>query len=335
MQQHIQYCTTPDGVRLAFSIIGEGPALVRTPHWFAHLEYDLTSPVTRHTVLGLAHRHSLLRYDARGIGLSQRDNIEVSFDRLVEDLETVVDRAGLDKFILLGLSQGAAQAIVYAARHPERLSHLILYGGFARGLLHQENPEKQKQTLELGRALVRNGWGSGEESHRQFFTSQFIPDANKELQHSLNEMQRVAATPEMAERFLLTNADINVVDYLAKIKTPTLVLHATGDLRVPFSLGQEIAAGIPGAKLIPLDSRNHLTNPGEPAQRAMFDAMSDFLGEKRIRGHLPGTANFSERLEHKAKALEQNWLIKFILVFAAMTGCLIFFYEIWKLYRGH
>lgn len=335
MEQQVQYCTAPDGVRLAYSIVGHGPPAVRTSHWFAHLEHDLTSPVMRHWVLGLAHRHSLLRYDARGIGLSQRDNVEISFDRWVSDLETVVDRAGLDKFILFGLSQGAAQAIVYAARHPERVSHLILYGGYARGLLRRDNPEKQKQTLELACALIRDGWGSNDESHRQFFTSQFIPDADKALQHSLNEMQRVAATPEMAERFMLANAEVDVRDYLPRIKTPTLVLHPTGDLRAPYSLGQEMAAGIAGAKFVPLETRNHLILGGEPAHHVMSDAIADFLGEKRLRGHLPGTASVSERLEHKAKALEGNWFIKFVLIFAAITGCLIFFEEIWKMLHGH
>src|SRR5262249_17631030 len=235
MQQHIQYCTTPDSVRLAFSIIGKGSPMVRTPHWFAHLQHDLESPVFRHMLVGRARQHSLLRYDARGIGLSQRDNMEISFDKWVSDLETIVDCAKLDRFILFGLSQAAAQAIAYAAHHPDRLTHLILYGGFTRGLLHRENGEKQKEALELACALVRNGWGGDEESYRQFFTSQFIPDANKELQHSLNEMQRLAATPQMAERFVRAIADINVAGELPKIKTTTLGLHATRDLRSPHS----------------------------------------------------------------------------------------------------
>src|SRR5262249_38178217 len=133
MQQEIQYCTAPDGVRLAYSIIGNGTPVVRTPHWFAHLEYDLKAPIYRHQILGLAHRHSLLRYDGRGIGLSQRDVTDISFERLVGDLESVVDRAGLERFALVGLSQGGAVAAAYASRHPERLTHLIIYGGFARG----------------------------------------------------------------------------------------------------------------------------------------------------------------------------------------------------------
>jgi pimeloyl-ACP methyl ester carboxylesterase len=328
MQQNIQYCTTPDGVRLAYSILGKGPRLVRTSHWFAHLEHDLTSPIFRRAILGLAQRHELLRYDARGIGLSQRD-ADISFDRFVQDLETAIDAAKFDRFVLLGLSQGCAQAIAYAARHPDRVTHLILYGGYARGHFHRDDPDKQKERIELGCALIRNGWGSDEESHRQFFTSQFMPDAERELQHSLNETQRLAATPEMAERFLRTNADFDVSPLLPKIEMPTLVLHSTGDLRVPFPLGQEMAAGIKGAKFVPLDTRNHMLVPSEPASRVMNNAIADFLGEKRIR-----TTGVSDRLEHRAKALEQHWSIKFVLIFAAITGCVLFFIEMWHMIRG-
>ena len=335
MQQHIQYCTAPDGVRLAYALIGSGePPIVRTSHWFAHLEHDLESPVFRNFLLDLARCHRLLRYDARGIGLSQRDNIEPSFDHFVDDLGTVIDAAGLDKVVLFGLSQGGAQAIAYTARHPERVSRLILFGAYARGAYHRKNFEEEKKKIELACRLIRSGWGGQEESYRQFFTSQFMPDASKELHHSLNEIQRIAATPEMAERFLMASTEADVSADMARIKCPVLVLHATRDLRVPFSESQEIAAAIPGAKLVPLDTGNHMIVPGEPAHRVMSDAVADFLGDKRAR-HLSGTPRISERLESSAKALEQNWFIKFVLIFAALTGCFIFFWEIWKAWRGH
>lgn len=331
MQQHIQYCTTPDGVRLAYSIVGKGSPMVRTPHWFAHLEHDLESPVFRHMLIGPARQHSLLRYDARGIGLSQRDNVEITFDKWVSDLEAVVDCAKLDRFILLGLSQGVALAITYAARHPERLTHLILYGGFTRGLLHRENPEKQRETLELACALVRNGWGSDDESYRQFFTSQFIPDADRKLQHSLNEMQRVAATPQMAERFVRAIADINVSGELSKIETPTLVLHATGDLRAPYSFAKEIAAGIPGAKLVPLESHNHIVLAEEPAHRMMSDAIADFLGDKRMRGSLPGTAPLGQRLDAKIGSLQRSWIVRLVVVAGALVSAGLAFMQLWRM----
>lgn len=331
MQQHIEYCTTPDGVRLAYAIIGKGPKLVRTPHWFSHLEYDLDSPVMRHTILTLAHHHTVLRYDARGIGMSQRDGIDISFDKLAQDLETVVDAAKFDRFVLFGLSQGCAQAIAYAARHPDRVSRLVLYGGFARGMLRRDNPEKQKEAFELARGLVRAGWGSHEESHRQFFTSQFIPDGTVDDYHSLNEMQRVATTPEIAAQFLFTNANIDVVPLMPQVKVPTLVLHSKHETRVPFALSQEIAAAIPGAKLVALESRNHLILAGEPANRAMADAIADFLDEKRIRGPLPGTKTVGQRLEGAMSGLERNWFIKFVVIFAAITGVVIFFVELWHM----
>lgn len=155
MDQQIQYCTTPDGVRLAYSVIGKGSPIVRPSHWLTHLEYDLKSPVWRHFVLGLSQRHSLVRFDARGEGMSQRDVVDVSFERWLSDLETVVDKIALEKFVLLGISQSASVAIAYAVRHPERVSHLILYGGYARGLLHGGNPVKRKQLLGLNRTMVR------------------------------------------------------------------------------------------------------------------------------------------------------------------------------------
>lgn len=335
MQQEIQYCTTSDGVRLAYSIIGKGSPLVRVAHWFTHLEYDLKSPIARHIPLGLAHRHKLLRYDQRGVGLSQHDVADISFEAWVRDLETVVDRAGFERFALVGISQGAAIAIAYTVRHPERVSHLILYGGFARGLLHRGDPAKQKELLDLARTMIRQGWGSDQETYRQWFTSQFIPDATKEQQHWFNELQRVSTTPELAERSLCAMADVNVVKLLPQVKVPTLVLNLRGDIRAPFELGQEMAAGIPNSKFVPLEGRNHLFLPGESVHRQIFDAIASFLGEKRIRGTLPGTAGFKERLEIRIKALEQNWLIKVVIVVAAITGCLIFLLELWKLWRPH
>jgi pimeloyl-ACP methyl ester carboxylesterase len=332
MQQEIKYCTTPDGVRLAYATMGTGSPIVRTSHWFTHLDYDLKSSVLRHMVLGLAHNRRLLRYDGRGNGLSQRDVTDISFQRWVSDLEVVIDAAGFDRFVLVGISQGASIAIAYAARHPERVSHLIIYCGFARGLLHRGgDPEKQKQSLELARALVREGWGSEAESHRQFFTSQFIPDGTAEQQHSLNELERVSAAPEMAERSIIELANVNVVDLLPKVKAPTLVLHVRGDLRVPFALGQEIAAGIPGAKFVPLEGRNHLFLPNEPAHREFHDALAAFLGDKPTRGPLPGTAGFRQRFESAIGQVERNWFIKLVIIFAALTGVAIFFLEIWRL----
>lgn len=328
MQGETTYCITADGVRLAYCITGEGTPLVRTPHWFAHLDNDFTSLIFRYQILSMARHHRLLRYDGRGLGLSQRDVPPLSFEQIVQDFETVVDRAGYERFALLGLSQGGALAITYASRHPERVSHLILYGAFARGALHRD--EAAKQTFELGRSLVLQGWGSDEDYYREFFTSAFIPDGSMDDHRSLNHTQRVAADPKVAAQILEINANINVVDLLPTISVPTLVLHSRGDLRVPFSLGQELAAGIPNSKLVALDTRNHMVLPNEPAARQFLDAFGAFLDDPPFRGPLPGTTSAMERVEAKVAAVERNWFVKAIIILAAITGVIIFFMEIWK-----
>ena len=209
---------------------------------------------------------------------------------------------------------------------------MVLYGGFARGQYHRENPEKQKQLIELARTLVREGWGSDQDAYRQWFTSQFIPESTAEQARWFNELERISASPEMAERFMLEVANIDVVDLLPKVKVPTLVLHVRGDLRAPFSLGEELAAKIPGAKFVPLDGKNHLLLAHEPAFRTFLEAVADFLGDPPIRGALPGHATLGDRLDRTVKSLEQNWLMKLVIIFAAITGVVIFFMELWKLW---
>ena len=335
MHQEIQYCTTSDGVRLAYSVIGKGTPIVRASHWLSHLEYDLKYPVFRHLILGLAHRHSVIRYDTRGIGLSQRQVTEISFKRWVGDLECVVDALSLQRFVLFGLSQGASISIQYAVRHPERVSHLIICGGFARGFLHRDDVDHEKQSLELSRALIRQGWGSDKEAYRQWFTSQFIPEATADQSRCFNEAEHASATPEMAEKFLDVVADIDVVDLLAKVKAPTLVLHCRGDVRVPFSLGQELASRIPAAKFVPLEGRNHIILANDPAHRSFLNAVFSFLGDPPIKGALPGSEKFKDRLENTVKGLEQNWFIKLIAILAAIAGVLLFVEEVWRILHPH
>ena len=307
VDQNIRYATSCDGVRIAYAVMGKGTPVVRASHWLTHLEYELNSPVWRHLIiLGMASRHTLVRYDGRGTGLSQRDAVEISLDRWVDDLACIVDCLSLERFVLLGVSQGGAISIKYAARHPERVSHLIIHGAYARGFLHRDNPDKQRQFVELNRALIREGWGSEHDAYRQWFTSQFIPGGTAEQSRWFNDLERVSATPEMMERFVIEMSTINIADLLPQVKAPTLVTHCTGDVRVPFALGQEIAAGIPGAKFVPLDSRNHNFLAHEPATRIFFDAVASFLGDPPFRGALPGTTTFKERAQRRIAALERN-----------------------------
>lgn len=275
LKQVIKYCRTPDGVRLAYATAGSGPPLVKTANWLNHLEYDWESPVWQHLVRGLARKHTLIRYDARGNGMSDWDVETLSLDAWVSDLETVVDAAGVDRFPLLGVSQGCAVSIAYAARHPERVSHLILYGGFALGATRRSSAESELRAAMT--TLVRHGWGSDNAAFRQMFTAQFIPGATPEQAAFFNELQRRTTSPECAARYLETAGNLDVTELLGKVTTPTLVMHARGDARVPFEAGRSMAAGIPGARFIPLHGQNHLFLEHEAASERFFEEIEFFL----------------------------------------------------------
>lgn len=302
MAQQIGYCTAPDGVRLAYSVMGQGSPVVRPSHWFTHLDYDLKSPINRHLILGVAHRHRLIRFDARGAGMSQRDVAEISFDRWVSDLETVVDALALERFTLLGISQAASSAIEYAARHPERVERLVLYGGFARGpLLWSRNRAKTQEGLDLSAKMIRAGWGRPQDAYRQWFSSQLFPDATAEQYDAFNELQAVSATPDFAERHLRALADIDVRARLPEVRAPALVLHCRGDTFVPTFLGEEMAAGVPGAAFTALDSANHLALPGEPAHRQLLEAFARFMGDPPPPRILPGAEPPAARVDHASR----------------------------------
>ena len=200
LQQEIRFCTAPDGVQLAYSMIGQGPPLMKTGNWMTHLEFDLQSPIWRHLYRELARDHTLVRYDARGNGLSDRTVDEISFGAFVSDLETVVDAAGITRFALLGISQGCAISIAYAVRHPERISHLILYGGYALGANKRARSAAQKEEDAAMLTLMRLGWGKENPAFRQLFTSQFIPGGTKEQADWFNELQRITVSAEVAAR---------------------------------------------------------------------------------------------------------------------------------------
>jgi class 3 adenylate cyclase/pimeloyl-ACP methyl ester carboxylesterase len=277
VNQEISYCRTPDGVRLAHATVGQGPPLVKTANWMNHLEYDWESLVWRHVLLGLAKDYTLMRYDARGNGLSDWDVDDVSLDAWVSDLETVVDAVGIDRFPLLGISQGCAISIAYAVRHPERVSHLILYGGFAVGGKKRSPGEKEKRDAMV--TLMRLGWGADNPAFRQMFTSLFIPGATKEQSDSFNELQRKTTSPECAARYFDVVGDIDVSDLLAKVSAPTLVMHVRGDLLTPVEAGRRMATGIPGARFVTLQGQNHLFLEYEPASDRFFEEIKLFVSE--------------------------------------------------------
>jgi serine/threonine protein kinase/pimeloyl-ACP methyl ester carboxylesterase/tetratricopeptide (TPR) repeat protein len=277
MEQQIHFCTTTDGARIAYAEVGQGPPLLKAANWLSHLEFDWRSPIWRHLLAEFARDHTFIRYDERGSGLSDWNLPDLSFDTWVQDLESVVAAAGVDRFPLLGISQGGAVAIAYAARHPERVSHLILYGAYARGWAKRESPEEIEQR-QAALTLVRLGWGKDNPAFRQMWTTLYAPDATQEQAQSFNDLQRISTSPENAVRLLNEMGNIDVFDLLPQIKVPTLVLHCRDEAGVPFEEGRKLAGSIPGARFVPLDGRNHLLLEGDPSWGAFVKEVRGFLG---------------------------------------------------------
>jgi len=278
LSQEIRYCRTRDGVEIAYAVTGQGPTLIKAANWMSHLEYDWESPIWRHWIEGLSHRHRLVRYDERGNGLSDRDVDDLSFESWVADLESVVDAAGADRFALLGISQGCAVSVEYAIRHPERVSHLILYGGYVKGWRKRADPDEIQQREAMS-ALMRVGWGQDNPAFRQLFTSLFMPGASRAQADWFNELQRKTASPDVAARLHDECGYIDVTDRLAKVQAPTLVLHARRDAVIPLKAGRAFATGIPNARFISLDSDNHILLSDEPAFSQLLDAINAFLDD--------------------------------------------------------
>ena len=273
--QTIKYCRAPDGVRIAYAISGSGPFLVKSGNWLNHLKYDWESPIWRHVFRGLSRRHTLVRYDPRGTGMSDWDVDALSLDAWVTDLETVVDAVGVERFPLLGISQGGAVAAAYAVRHPERVSHLIVYGAFALG--GKKRSPAEKEIREAMGTLMRLGWGASNPSFRQMFTARFIPGATHEQADYFTELELKTTSPECAARYFDAVNDFDVIDLLSKVKAPTLVMHVRDDQMVPFETGRQFAAHIAGARFIGLPGRNHLFLEHEPASTRFFEEISLFL----------------------------------------------------------
>ena len=277
LQQSIRFCTAPDGTRLAYATIGTGPPLVRAAHWVTHLDYDWQSPVWRHWLVGLARNRTLVRYDERGNGLSDHDVGDFAFEAMVEDFETVVDDLGLERFPILGLSQGGAVAVTYAARHPERVSHLVLVGAYCEGRLARATTDEEVREAKVQFEMVRLGWGKDDPGFRRFFAARFIPDSSAELWDSFSELLRRTTSAANAAQLLEAWADIDVKDIAREVKAPTLVLHARDDTAIPWEQGRMLASLIPGARLVPLSSRNHLLRADEPAWTQLLSEIDSFL----------------------------------------------------------
>jgi pimeloyl-ACP methyl ester carboxylesterase/DNA-binding CsgD family transcriptional regulator len=277
MKQRIHFCTSGDGVRIAFATAGEGPPLVRVNNWFTHLEIDWASPVWRHWIDAFTQRRMLVRFDPRGSGLSDRNVADLSLDALVADLEAVVDAVGLRRFPLLGLCQGAVIAIAYAARHPDRVSRLVLYSPYLHGAYVAgvaEEFAKQARTLAQ---MIEVGWGREAGAFREVFANLLMPDGGKEQLKWIGDLQRRSASPETACRLWNAFHAFDIRAEAGKVTAPTLVFHVRGDAMVPFEAGRQVAAAIPNARFVPLESKNHILLPQEKAWAAFRMEVDGFL----------------------------------------------------------
>jgi pimeloyl-ACP methyl ester carboxylesterase/DNA-binding CsgD family transcriptional regulator len=285
--QQLRFVTSADGTRIAVASIGHGPPLLRAAHWLSHVEHDLASPVWRPWLEPLARRHTYIRYDQRGCGLSDADVPDLSLDAWVADLEAVADQLQLQRFPLLGMSQGGAVAVAYAVRHPERVSRLVLVGAYARGTMRRETSPAQQLEAQTLVNLIRVGWGRDNPAFRQVFTNLFIPGGNAEQHQWWSELERLSASPENAARTLEAFHQVDVSELATQVRLPTLVMHARGDARVPFDEGRRLAALIPGARFVPLASRNHVLLADEPEWPRFLDELHGFIGESPDSAEVP------------------------------------------------
>jgi len=282
--QQIRFCTSRDGTRIAYATCGAGPPLVWATHWVHHLKFDWDSPVWHPWLSMLTRRHTIIRYDWRGCGLSDRDRVEFSFEKHVEDFEAVVQAAGVGRFVLLGTGGGAgAVAMTHAVRHSEQVSHLVLYGCQARGRLARVITAEEVEEAETRLKVYELGWPDEIPGYGQFFTTLHMPDATPEQMREYNHLLRVTTSPANAIGLIRAFFATDVREIVPQVRCPTLVLHARQDAIVPFDEGRTVAGLIPGAQFVPLESRNYVLLGTEPAWQQFVEAFDDFLPASPFR----------------------------------------------------
>ena len=274
VKQHVRFCAASDGVRLAYALHGSGPPLVRVATWLSHLELDWESPVWRHWLNRLGERHTLVRYDERGCGLSDINIGDPSVEVWVADLETVIDTMGLQRFALLGVSQGAAIAVAYAARHPDRVSDLVLYGGYARGRRFRGQDDVEDAIV----AAIRAGWTAPDPAFRKVFSALFLPDGTPEQMAWYEDLLRRSTTADTATRLFRARGRVNVCELAPQVRARSLIMHARDDRVVPVEEGRLLAALIPDAHFVLLESANHILLEDEPAWGVFLSELESFLG---------------------------------------------------------
>lgn len=275
----IRFAQTPDNVRLAWTVSGDGPPLVKTANWLTHLDYDRKSPVWSHWHRFLSDHFRYYRYDERGIGLSQHEVDDLSFHTWFPDLETVINVAKPEKpFVLLGISQGCGPALAYAVRYPEHVTQLIIYGGYLQGWARRDPEEKRRR--EAVRELVELGWGTPNPVFRRLYTSMFLPDGTEEQLAWFDALCAKSTTPKLAARLMGEQGQADFSDLPEQVNVPTLVAHCRNDTVVPFSQGVEIASRIPNAEFAQIESRNHILQADEPGWQTLQDLVLEFTGHR-------------------------------------------------------
>ncbi len=302
MNQEIRFCRSFDGTRIAYAVTGEGPPLVRAPHWLTHLEYEQQSPIWRPWIEEFSRHHAYLRTDERACGLSDWDVADISFEAWVKDLEAVLDAAGLERFALFGASQGAAIAIAYAVRHPERVTRLLILGGYARGWMKRGLAPERIAELEAQLKLVETGWGRDDATYREMFAMSFMPGATMAQINSLSELQRKSASAANTARIIRTFFNVEVSALAPQVRCPTLLVHAREDRRSPLEEGRILASLIPGARLVTLETANHILLDHEPAFRRFFDLAHAFV----LRGEIAAEDGARLARADAAAALKQR-----------------------------
>lgn len=276
LNQQVRFVTAADGVQIAFSSVGDGPPLFKAPNWLNHIEYEWRSPVWGPFLRDLARHNRLVRFDQRGNGLSDWDIEEISEDAMISDMATVADAMDLERFALLGISQGCAFSIRYAVENPDRVSCLVLLGGYVRGRLRRQSPD-QEDMFRAATIMVRQGWGSPISAFRHFFTETLMPDATPDQKSSFDELQRITTTAENAERLWRMNASVEVSELARQVQAPTLILHCRDDQMCPIAEGRRMASLIPGARFVELEGANHVVIEGTPAFDQFFSEVRPFL----------------------------------------------------------
>lgn len=301
--QEVRFCRSYDGVRLAWARHGSGPPLVLVSCWLSHLQYDWQSPVWRHFLDDLGEMATVYRYDERGFGLSDWDVDDLSYEARLRDLEQLVDQIGLDRFSVLGMSGGAPVAIGYAADHPDRVERLALYGAIAGGCFGDTVDDSAEEAFL---AMTRAGWARPDSLFRRVFTSVFIPDATEDQMCWLDELQRMSTSTANAVASRIERRKVDVQHRLPEITAPTLVLHARGDRAARFDWGPLLSSRIPAARLVALESNNHILLADEPAWPTFRDELSAFLATMDGQQVSTLTAREREVVEFAAEGLDNT-----------------------------